>query len=392
VKDLEAQTLSMIQESMSMLRVVVAFGREGYEWRRFHEQGEHALDARVNVTVRQTVFGLIVNLITAAGMTFVIGLGSAHILQGKLTVGELLVVIAYISSVYQSLGTISSTIGSLQDQVVSLQRAFELLDTQPDVIDKHNAVELSTVEGEIEFENVSFTYSSDADALCDISVKIRSGDYVAIVGPTGAGKTTLVNLIPRFYDPAGGQVRIDGRNVQDFTLQSLREQISIVGQEPILFCGSILDNIRYGRLDASEPEIINAARSANAHEFIMRLPDQYETEVGERGAGLSGGERQRIAVARAFLKDAPILILDEPTAFIDVKTESEVLHALATLRQGRTTLMISHRIATIRDADKILVLEEGRIVESGTHSELSADDGLYQQFNVIQTEQGDDSH
>jgi ABC-type multidrug transport system fused ATPase/permease subunit len=258
------------------------------------------------------------------------------------------------------------------------------------VSDKHNAVELSKVGGEIEFENVSFAYSSDADALCDISIKIQPGEYVAIVGPTGAGKTTLVNLIPRFYDPTGGQVRIDGRNVQDFTLESLREQISIVGQEPILFCGSILDNIRYGRLDASEPEIFDAAKSANAHEFIMHLPDQYETEVGERGAGLSGGERQRIAVARAFLKDAPVLILDEPTAFIDVRTESAVLNALARLRQGRTTLMISHRIATIRDADKILVLDEGQIVESGTHAELRASNGLYQQFNDIQTEQEND--
>ena len=390
VKDLEAQTLSLIQESMSMLRVIVAFGRENYEWLRFRTQGENALDARVKVTVRQTIFGLSVNLITAAGNALVIGLGAAHILRGELTVGELIVVIAYIAAVYQSLGAISSTVGALQDQVVSLERAFELLDTRPDVSDTHNAKEFSKVDGEIEFQNVSFSYDTNAETLIDISVRIHPGEYVAIVGPTGAGKTTLVNLIPRFYDPASGQVRIDGKNIRDFSLKSLREQISIVGQEPILFRGSILDNIRYGRLQASEAEIVKAAKSANAHDFIMRLPEQYGHQVGERGAGLSGGERQRIAVARAFLKDAPVLILDEPTAFIDIRTEAVVLDALARLRKGRTTVMISHRIATIRDADRILVLDEGRIVECGTHAELKSNHGLYQQFNQIQAEQGND--
>ena len=391
VKDMESQTLSMIQEAMSMLRVVVAFGREGYEWRRFHRQGKQAIDARVNVTVRQTVFELSLNLIMAAGMAVAVGLAAAHILEGTLTVGQLMVVIAYIASIYQSLGTISSTVGSLQDQIISLNRAFALLDTEPDVEDKPGATELTGVSGEIVFDNVHYSYDGENEALSGVRFSVQAGEYVAIVGPTGAGKTTLVSLIPRFYDPSQGTVYIDGRDIRSCTLKSLRRQVSIVGQEPLLFVGSIEENIRYGRLDASEAELISAAKAAKAHEFIMSLPQKYKTTVGERGAGLSGGERQRIAVARAFLKDAPILILDEPTAFIDVRTEADVLEALRHLRRGRTTFMISHRITTIRDADRILVLNKGQIVETGTHAELVTNNGIYQQFNVIQAEQNHES-
>jgi len=388
VKDMESQTLSMIQEAMSMLRVVVAFGRENYEWRRFREQGERALNARVEVTIRQTLFDLTINLITALGMAIVVGLGAAHIMRGILTVGELLVVIAYLSSVYQSLGMISTTIGSLQDQLVSLQRAFQLLETKPDVRNTQNAVPLMSVSGGVVFDKVTFSYGDRIKALREISFQIQPGEYLAVVGPTGAGKTTLVSMIPRFYDPQRGRILIDGSDIRSFTLNSLRHQIGIVGQEPLLFVGTIADNIRYGKPDASEKEVINAAKAANVHDFIKQLPEKYDTRVGERGAGLSGGERQRISVARAFLKSAPILILDEPTAFVDVKTESLVLEALSRLRQGLTTIMISHRIATIRDADRILVLNDGRIVETGNHAELVAGNGLYSQLNRIQSKQG----
>lgn len=386
VKDMESQTLSMIQEAMSMLRVMVSFNREKHEWLRFHNQGEQAMQARVKVTVRQTLFELIVNLITAGGFTLVVGLGAAHIMQGKLTIGELLVIMAYITSMYQSLGTISTTVGALQDQMVSLERVFELLDTEPDVEESEDALELSDVRGEIVFDKVGFAYGPGAETLKDISFRIKPGEHVAIVGMTGAGKTTMVSLLPRFYDPGAGRVLIDGVDIRRYSLKSLRQQISIVTQDPVLFVGSIIDNIRYGRLGASDDDIFNAAKAANAHEFIMRLPEQYESMVGERGAGLSGGERQRISIARAFLKNSPILIMDEPTAFIDPKTEAEVLASLNELRKGRTTIMISHRVAKVRQADKILVLSDGRVVGHGTHVELIADEGLYQQFSNILAE------
>jgi len=386
VQDMESQTLSMIQEAMSMLRVMVSFNREKHEWRRFHNQGEQAMQARVKVTVRQTLFELIVNLITAGGFTLVVGLGAMHIMQGKLTVGELLVIMAYITSMYQSLGSISTTVGALQDQMVSLERVFELLDTEPDVRESEDAIELSDVRGEIVFDKVMFSYGSRTETLKDISFSVNPGEHVAIVGMTGAGKTTLVSLLPRFYDPGAGSVLLDGIDIRRYSLKSLRQQISFVNQDPVLFVGSILENIRYGRLGASDDDIIDAARAANAHKFIMQLPEQYETIVGERGAGLSGGERQRISIARAFLKNSPILIMDEPTAFIDPKTEAEVLASLNELRKGRTTIMISHRVAKVRHADKILVLSDGRVVGRGTHTELIADKGLYQQFSTILAE------
>ena len=383
VKDLESQTLSMIQEAMSMLRVVVAFGREKHELNRFRAQGREALDARVDVTVRQSLFELTVNLITAGGVAFVVGLGAVHITHGTLTVGELLVVMAYISTIYQSLGTISSTVGSLQDQLVSIERAFEVLETDPDVSDRPGVGKFVSVRGSVAFEGVSFSYDGQVGTLSDISFRVEPGEFVAIIGPTGAGKTTLVSLIPRFYDPGKGRIMIDSTDIRDHSIESLRRQISIVGQDPLLFVGTVAENIRYGRLEASHAAVMEAARAANAHEFIQRLPDGYETLVGERGARLSGGERQRISIARAFLKNAPILILDEPTAFIDPKTEGRVLEALNTLRLGRTTFMISHRPGTISEADKILVIEQGRITEMGSHEDLLSGEGLYGEFRSI---------
>jgi len=386
VKDMESQTLSMIQEAMSMLRVMVSFNREKYEWHRFQDQGKQAMQARVKVTVRQTLFELFVNLITAAGFTMVVGLGAMHIMKGKLTIGELLVIMAYNTSMYQSLGTISATVGALQDQMVSIERVFELLDTEPDVKESKDAIEVSNIRGEIIFDNVNFSYGSGTETLKDISFRINPGEHIAIVGMTGAGKTTLASLLPRFYDPIAGCVLMDGVDIRRYSLESLRRQISIVTQDPLLFVGSISENIRYGRLEASDEDIMDAAKAANAHEFIMQLPGQYESMVGERGAGLSGGERQRISIARAFLKNSPILILDEPTAFIDPRTEADVLGSLNELRKGRTTIMISHRVAKIRQADKILVLRNGCIVGYGTHAELIANEGLYQQFSTILAE------
>ncbi len=382
---MEGESLSIVHEAMSMLRVIVAFGRESHEYQRFRDQGQRAIAARVDVTVRQTLFSLSVNMTTAVGTAAVLGYGAYQVLQGKLTIGHLLVVMAYIAAVYKPLEAITYTLGSIQDKFVHLRIAFNLLDMEPEVKQTIQAVEISNCRGGLAFENVNFNYRERTDTLKNVSFSIEPGQRVAIVGPTGAGKTTLISLIPRFYDPTAGRILLDGRDTCALTLKSLRDQISLVLQEPLLFSGTIADNIRYGRLDARHDEIIAAAQSANAHDFIMRLPKQYQTELGERGAKLSGGERQRICVARAFLKDAPILILDEPTSAIDSRTESVILDALDRLMVGRTSLMIAHRLSTIHYADLILVLDRGQIVQRGTHTELLAQDGLYRQLQEMQT-------
>jgi len=385
VRSMEGESLSIIHEAMSMLRVIVAFGREDHEHRRFRSQGERTIRARVNLTVRQTLFSLVVNMITATGTALALGVGAYQVMQGRLSVGQLLVVMAYIAGVYKPLETISTTVGSLQEMLISLRISFNLLDTQPEIEDAPDARAIERSTGALAFERVSFNYRERVDTLKEISFEVEPGQAVAIVGPTGAGKTTLASLIPRFYEARQGRILLDGIDIKTLTVKSLRNQISIVLQEPLLFSGSIADNIRYGRLDAGLESIMEAARSANAHDFIMRLPRQYESEIGERGAQLSGGERQRIAVARAFLKDAPILILDEPTSSIDSRTEAVILDALDRLMLGRTTFMIAHRLSTIRRADLILVMDHGRLVERGTHQELFAQQGLYKQLYEMQT-------
>jgi len=385
VMELEGESLSIVHEAISMLRVIVAFGREDHEHRRFRGQGRRAVDARIKVTVRQTLFTLAVNATTAAGTALVLGFGAYHVTQGKLTVGQLLVVMAYIAAVYNPLEAISTTIGSLQDVLMQLKIAFDLADLKPEIRDEPGAVDVGVSRGHVRFEGVNFSYTGRTDTLSDISLEAKPGQVVAIVGPTGAGKSTMVSLIPRFYAPESGRILLDGRDLRDITLKSLRRQISIVLQEPLLFSGTVAENIRYGRLEATDEEVREAAKAANAHEFVERLPEKYETIVGERGAQLSGGERQRIAVARAFLKNAPVLVLDEPTSSIDSRTEAVILDALDRLMVGRTTFMIAHRLSTIRKADVILVVDRGRIVERGTHEELLLRGGLYKQLHEMQS-------
>jgi ATP-binding cassette subfamily B protein len=384
VQGMEAESLSIVHETINMLRVVVAFGREDHEHRRFRNQGARTVDKRVKLTVRQTMFSLGINTITAAGTAVVLGFGGWHVIQGDLTAGRLLVVIAYIAAVYKPLETISTTIGSMQEIFVALDTSFGLLDTPIEIKDTPHAKPITKCEGWLRFENVNFAYEERRHTLVDISFEAKPGQVVGVVGPTGAGKTTLVTLLPRFYEPQSGRIVLDGQDIRDITLASLRDQFSIVLQEPLLFSGSIAENIRYGRLEANEKEIMEAAESANAHDFIMRLPQKYETLLGERGAKLSGGERQRIAVARAFLRNSPILILDEPTSSIDTKTEAVILDALERLMLGRTTFMIAHRLSTVRNADQLLVLQDGRIVEHGTHEQLLTQRGVYQQLYEMQ--------
>jgi ABC-type multidrug transport system fused ATPase/permease subunit len=384
VRCLEGESLAIIHESLSMMRVIVAFGREEHEFRRFRKQTTSAVAARVKVTIRQTIFSLVVNMITAVGSTLVLGLGAYHVIQGKLTVGQMLVVIAYIAAVYKPLETISYTIGSLQDRFISLKNTFQFLDVKPDIKDEPHARAITSASGLIVYEHVNFSYSGRVATLKDISFEAKPGQIIGIVGPTGAGKSTLVSLLPRFYDPRGGRILLDGQDIRELTLKSLRQQVSIVLQEPLLFSGTITDNIRYGRLEASENEIVEAAKAANAHDFIMRLPQKYQTILGERGAAISGGERQRISVARAFLKNAPILILDEPTSSVDSKTEAVILDALDRLMLGRTTFMIAHRLSTLHNADLVLVLNHGELVEQGTQEELLRMGGLYRQLHDAQ--------
>jgi ATP-binding cassette subfamily B protein len=386
VQQLEWRSLSIVNEAMGMLRVIIPFGRERYEHRKFREQGQTAVDARVRLTVRETLFSLAVSACTALGTALVFYFGFRALFSNEITVGELIILLSYIAGVYQPLEQISTTIGSLNQQLVQLNASFELLDMEPEVKEDPDPIEVDRVHGEISFDHVSFAYRNRVDAVRDVSLDIPAGSRVAIVGPTGAGKTTLASLLVRFYDPQQGRILIDGIDLRRLQLASLRSQISVVLQEPLLFSGPISSNIQYGRLEADMDAIVAAAKAANAHDFITGLPHGYETMLGERGAGLSGGERQRIAVARAFLKDAPILVLDEPTSSIDSKTEEVILDALDRLVVGRTSLMIAHRLSTIRDADLIAVMHHGQIVEQGEHDELLARAGLYRQLHDAQTQ------
>lgn len=385
VRNQEGNVLSVIFESMSMIRVVKAFGREKHHYTEFNRKSETALDSRLRITVKQTIFSLAVSLVTGVGTAMVLGVGAYNVVLGRLTIGELLVVMSYIAAVYRPLEAIGTTLGNLQQQVVPLRLGFRVLETDPDVADVPGARELERVEGRVTFDQCSFNYKDRENTLTAVSFEAMPGEVVAVVGPTGAGKSTLVSLIPRFLNPDSGRVLVDGHDIREVTQSSLRSHIAVVLQEPLLFSGSIMENIRYGRLEASDEEVMAAARAANAHDFIASLPNSYGTHLGERGSRISGGERQRISIARAFLRDAPILILDEPTSSVDSKTESVILDSLEQLMKGRTTFMIAHRLGTVRNADRIIVLDSGAIVESGTHGELLAANGLYRNLHDAQT-------
>ncbi len=385
VQSLELRSLSIVFEAMTMLRVIVSFGRRRLEHYRFLTQGKTAVDARVRLTVHQTMFSLGVATAIALGTAIVLGFGAYHVLEGYITLGEMIVLISYIAAVYQPLEAISGTIGHLHQSFVFLNASFSILSEDPEVVEKEDAIDIGRSRGAIEFEDVSFSYKGRQGTIQNVSFKCKGGDRVAVVGPTGAGKTTLMNLLVRFYDPEQGLIRIDGHDTKDLKLDCLRDQMSLVMQTPLLFSGSIAENIRYGKLDATMDDIVEAAKAANCHEFISSLPGGYETNLGEGGAQLSGGERQRIAVARAFIRASPILILDEPTSAIDSKTEAVILDALEHLMEGPTSFMIAHRLSTVRDADLILVMNHGEVVEQGTHDQLLTLGGLYYQLYEAQT-------
>lgn len=377
VQRLEGESMSILQEALSSVRVIKAFTREEHEHSRFVRQGDSAANARIRLTTHQVTYSAVVGLITLTGTSVMLGTGAYQILRGSLTLGELLVILAYLASVYGPLESISTAATYLHGYLAKMKRIFEILDTQPEIQDRPGAVALPRVRGDIAFENVNFSYPGRTHTLRNANADVRAGQVIGIVGPTGAGKTTLVSLILRFYDPTRGRVLVDGHDIRDVQLKSLREQVGLVLQDPILFQGTVRENISYGKLDATFDEIVRAATLANAHEFISALPDEYETQVGERGLMMSGGEKQRISIARAFLKNAPILILDEPTAALDAQTESLIMDALNRLMKGRTTFIIAHRLSTVRNADFILVIDHGVIVERGRHEELREAGGLY---------------
>lgn len=373
----ESGLVSLLQESLSSIRAVQAFTREDDTDRRFRAQSCESLAANDRLTRLQLVFSACVGLVMAAGTTIIVGIGAHRVLAGRLLPGDILVFLAYLGMLYQPMNAFSQSASIARSAGAQLKRAFEVLDEQPEIAERAGARPLSGVAGGIEFRSVGFQYDPDAPVLRGIDLSVQPGQAIALVGRTGAGKTTLIHLLLRFYDPTQGAILLDGHDLRDLPLTWLRRQISIVLQDPILFSGSIRDNIAYACPGASQAQIEKAARQAQAEEFILALPDNYETQLGERGVNLSGGQRQRLAIARAFLKDAPILILDEPTSALDSHTEADLLEALQRLMQGRTTFIIAHRLSTVRRADTILVLQEGRVMEQGSHETLIRGDTLY---------------
>jgi ATP-binding cassette, subfamily B, bacterial len=361
LKGIESDAMKVVQEVLSGLRIVKAFNRETSEHNRFVEHSTATLRARTRLSLAEGLFGLVINVLMAIGTAAVLFVGVRNINAGLLTLGEFTVVIAYLAQLYSPLKMISTTAGAIQSSLAGVERVFEVLDYTPEVQEKPDAIALSRTRGEIVLEDVSFTYEREIQVLNNVSLTIPSGTVAGISGPTGAGKSTLVGLIARFYDPTAGRVLLDGIDLRDYKLDDLRNQFGFVLQEPMLFTTTIAQNIAFGRADATHEEIVEAAIAANAHDFISALPDGYETVVGERGMTLSGGERQRISLARAFIKDAPILILDEPTSSVDIETEAQIVEALSRLVAGRTTLMIAHRLSTLENCDMFIQLRDGDV-------------------------------
>jgi subfamily B ATP-binding cassette protein MsbA len=384
VKQKEGEIASVVQESLSAVRLIKAFAREDFETHRLDEKSMESVELALMARGVKAKLLPLVELIVAAGTCLVIWYGARLVLAGQISSGALIVFILYLGKMYKPMRELSKMTDTVSKASIGFERIREVLQTESEVRDPPGARPAPPFHGRIEFERVSFDYDPERPVLRDIEMTIEAGEFVALVGPTGGGKSTLMSLIPRFYDPTAGRVKIDGADVRSFTLESLREQVSYVLQETYLFRAPVWENIAYGKPGATRAEIIRAAKLANADEFIRRLPEGYDTVVGERGETLSGGQRQRITIARAIIRDTPILLLDEPSSGLDAESEELVFDALARLMEGKTSVVIAHRLATVMRADRIFAIENGAIVESGTHAELLARGGLYSRLYEIQ--------
>jgi ATP-binding cassette subfamily B protein/subfamily B ATP-binding cassette protein MsbA len=377
IQEQESALLTQTQEGLGAIRMVHAFGREDFEVTQFRERAQQSLQANLRLALTNVNSALVISTVTVVGTAAMYYVGTLHVLDGRLTLGSLIVISSYLLMLYQPLEALTYTAWAMEGATAGAKRCFEVLDREDDVRDSPNAIAISGTRAAIDFEEVAFGYDTTQPVLRGINLHIEPNQIVALVGGTGAGKSTLLSLVPRFYDPSAGVVRLDGRDVRAITKKSLRAQIAIVLQDTLLFSTTIRENIAYGRPDATEEEIREAARRAQAEEFISRLPNGYESSVGERGGHLSVGQRQRIGIARAFLKNAPILLLDEPTSALDPTTEAAIMETIKELMQGRTTLIVTHRLATVHNVDQIVVLERGGIVEQGRGVELVAHGGAY---------------
>jgi ATP-binding cassette subfamily B protein len=377
IQEQESAVLTQVQEGLGAIRMVHAYGREEFEVSEFQRQAQGSLRANLRLTITNVKSALVISTLIVIGTAAMYYVGTMHVLAGTLSLGSLLVFTAYLLMLYQPLESLTYTAWAMEGATAGAKRCFEILDREDDVVDSRNAIAMEKTNGAIAFQNVSFSYNSNREILSNVNLKIAPNQIIALVGGTGAGKSTLVSLVPRFYDPIAGRLTLDGRDIREITKKSLRQQIAIVLQDTLLFSTTVRENIAYGRPDATEQEIREAARRAQADEFISQLPNGYENLVGERGGHLSVGQRQRIGIARAFLKNAPILLLDEPTSALDPTTESAIMETIKELMRGRTTIIITHRIATIHNVDQIVVLEDGRVVEQGRGPDLVARGGVY---------------
>lgn len=389
VQDRVADTSALAEEAIGAVRVVKAFARESYEVQRYNDQLRATFQTVMRQLLVRSAFGPLMSSLGFAALAAVLWFGGQEVLNDRLSAGDLIAFLVYGINIAGALGTFTGLYTQVQETLGASRRIFELLDEVPDIQNAPTAVTLPPVRGAVRFEQVSFVYpGSEVAALHDVTLDIAPGEVLALVGPSGAGKSTLFNLLPRFYDPTGGRITVDGYDLRSVTLDSLRGQVGIVPQDTWLFSGTVRENVAYGRLEATEDELRAAARAANAEEFILKLPQGYDTRVGERGVKLSGGQRQRLAIARALLKNPRLLLLDEATSSLDSESEHLVQEALERLLAGRTTLLIAHRLSTVHIAHRIAVLNAGRVVELGSHADLMAREGLYARLYKMQLRDG----
>ena len=384
IQEATADITSVLQESVSSARVVKSFVREGYEIERFEKENVANFKANMRNAKYMATLTPVIELVAALGVTVILWYGGHNVIDGVTTAGSLIAFLVYAVNISNPIKRVTRTIGNIQKALAAAERVFTVMDLPEEVKNLPGATELPPVHGNIAFNHVSFAYNTGEEVLHDVSFEVKPGQVIGLVGPSGAGKSTIASLLPRFYDASAGKITVDGTDIKAVTLDSLREQVGIVPQETLLFNGTVYDNIKYGRLDATKEEILAAAAAANAHDFILNLPQGYETQLGDRGVNISGGQRQRIAIARAILKNPRILILDEATSALDTESERLVQEALDRLMVGRTSFVIAHRLSTIKNADRILVLEDGKLVEDGNHEQLMAMDGLYAHLYKIQ--------